>query len=171
MTADPAWLQTARAEGRVLSETGVRAGAIAPPTPESVTSQKTLEKHAVHIAATVHVLWLPGFLPVSTNEDRGHHWSVKARIAKAVRNVVAFHAKRQGLCRATTPRSVGLRLVLPKGQRGCDKDNLKKSLWDALVHAGLLVNDSPRWCHEGPIEYVRHGGALRETFVILTDEE
>ncbi len=164
MTADPSWLTQARAEGRVLSETGIRAGAVFVPTPERAKTSA-----AVVIASTVHVLWLPGFLPVSTNEDRGHHWSVKARIAKAVRGVVAFHAKRQGVPLATTPRSVGMRLVLPKGQRSFDKDNIQKTIRDALKHAGLLVNDSPKWCHEGPIEYVRHAGALRETFVILED--
>jgi hypothetical protein len=43
-----------------------------------------------------------------------------------------------------------------------------KSLLDALVKAGLLVNDSGRWCELGPVTFDRR--PPRQTAVILQDQ-
>ncbi len=160
---EPAWLTDARAAGMVTSEVAINTAAFEQPAKPS----RVVEPGAS--VGVVHVLWLPGYTPHSLNETVGHHWSKKAKSKKADRQIVAHYAKCQGLPIAQTPRRVGLRIILAKGQRAMDVDNIKKGLLDALVHAGLLVNDSPKWCFEGPIEYLRHAGELRETFVLLTD--
>jgi hypothetical protein len=45
--------------------------------------------------------------------------------------------------------------LLGPRQRGADPDAYWKSLLDALVHAGLLVDDSPKWCELGPVRFER----------------
>jgi Holliday junction resolvase RusA-like endonuclease len=121
------------------------------------------------------VLYLPKFLPTSLNKSVGRHWSVKAKQKNGDLEIVQHYAREQRLAMtlhldaALPARRVNVRMVLPKGQRAFDRDNILKGLLDALVQCGLLVNDSPRWCQIGQIEYVRHDGGLRETFVILED--
>ena len=43
--------------------------------------------------------------------------------------------------------------VLPHGFHRPDRDAFWKSTLDALVHAKLLKNDSPKWCVPGDVEY------------------
>ena len=115
-----------------------------------------------------HCLWLPDYTPPSLNQLKGH-WAVAAKKKKADRELVAAHALAQGLPKAAAPRLVELRVVLAAGQRAMDEDNVWKALLDSLVQAGLLKDDSPKWCKRAPAEFLRSGTDLRETFVILTD--
>jgi hypothetical protein len=117
----------------------------------------------------IQVLYLPSYSLASLNKVIGYHWSVKAKQKKSDREIVAHYATVQQLVKAGAPRRVSMRVVLPKGKRAADEDNVWKGCLDALVQAGLLVNDSPAWVKRGPLEYVRHAGDLREVFVILED--
>jgi hypothetical protein len=53
--------------------------------------------------------------------------------------------------------------------RPIDPDGIWKSLCDALVAAGLLVDDSARWCELGSFTQTR--GAAKATRIVLTDLE
>ena len=57
--------------------------------------------------------------------------------------------------KAEKKRRVELIIELSKGQRACDPDAYFKSLGDALVNAGLLVNDSHKWVEWMPVKFVR----------------
>lgn len=117
----------------------------------------------------IHVLHLPGFTPTSTNQLLG---SVRGRcrLKRGDRERVAWEARQAGIPAAEGKRRLGLRVLLPKGQRATDPSNAIKSLEDALVQAGLLRGDSYRWVEPGPVVFARSlDGTTRETFVILED--
>jgi hypothetical protein len=120
-------------------------------------------------AGAVQVLYLPDWQPKALNKLQGH-WAKRSKLKGQDRARIAAAAFANRLGRAERPRSVQLILALAKGQRGVDPDASYKSLLDALVHAGLLVNDSPAWCRALPPEYLRclHG-ARPGAFVVLTD--
>lgn len=117
---------------------------------------------------TVTILHLPDYLPTSLNRILGH-WSRRHRLKKSDRELVTFYALHQQLPEAEGKRRVDLRLVLPLRGRAIDRDNAFKVLLDSLVHAQLLVDDSPKWCVPGEVVYLRSGTSLRETFVLLTE--
>ena len=111
-----------------------------------------------------YCLWLPGHT-TPLNELMGHPMK-RAKLKRRDREFVATWARASRIptakmaihAHALTPdqkRRVSLLVILAPGQRGPDKDCWHKSLCDALVHAGLIVDDSPRWCELGPVEYAR----------------
>lgn len=121
----------------------------------------------------------------STPAPSGRHWclalprhtalvnallhSVKARIARkrADRELVAEWAANAGIPAATGKRRVRLTIVLAPRQRAGDPDAYQKSLGDALVQCGLLVNDSRQWVEWVPPQFAR--GELARMFVELED--
>lgn len=115
------------------------------------------------------ILHLPDYSIRSLNEFTDRHWAVRSRIKKADRELVQHYATEQGIIPAEGKRRISLRIVLPKGQRRLDKDNCKKVILDSLKQSKVIRDDSPKWLEEGPIEYVRHDGELREVFIILED--
>ena len=64
---------------------------------------------------------------------------------------------------------MSLFVTLGKGQRVCDADAFWKSALDALVHAGLLIDDNPRYCQLGEVVQKRGGEGERATVIVLTD--
>jgi Holliday junction resolvase RusA-like endonuclease len=69
---------------------------------------------------------------------------------------VSVCARSADITRAEVPRRVSLHITLGKRQRRPpDRDAWWKSLLDALVACGLLVDDSPRWCDTGTVTYDR----------------
>ena len=112
------------------------------------------------MTATTHTLWIPRWHPHLQNEWDGRHWSVRAKMKKEDRLMVCVYGRisRFGgveIPVATSKRRVMFRFVFPKGKRRFDGDAPIKSGLDALVHAKLLRNDSPRWCELAPVEYAR----------------
>lgn len=95
--------------------------------------------------------------------------SFRGRIGRKRRDreLVAEWAANAGIPAATGKRRVRLTVVLAPRQRGGDPDGYQKSLGDALVHCGLLRNDSARWVEWTPIEYAR--GSRERMFVELED--
>jgi hypothetical protein len=91
----------------------------------------------------------------------------RIRLKKADRDLVGWYARLAGIPSATGKRRVSLRLTLGPRQRGADPDAYWKSLLDALVSCGLLVNDTPRWVELGPVSYRR--GQERATEVTLEE--
>lgn len=117
----------------------------------------------------IQILYLPNYTPRSDNELLSRHWSKRGKIKKADKELFAYYAMEQGISAATTKRRISLRIVVPKGQRRMDTSNVKKVLFDSLKHAKVIRDDGPKWLEEGPVEYVRHDGELREVFIIVED--
>jgi hypothetical protein len=112
-------------------------------------------------------VFVDGWRPASLNELlRGGPWGAH-RLKRRDREYVALFANLARVPRATAKRRVSLRITLPKGQRRWDGDALWKSLLDALVHAGLLKDDNPKWCQIGGVEYLR--GTTLSTAILLED--
>lgn len=112
-----------------------------------------------------YTLTLPSYTPTSTNALMR---SVRARIRlkKSDREIICHYAREQGLPLAMCKRRVSVAITLGKGQRQMDPDNVLKSLLDALVCAGLLVDDGPRWVQLGEVTW--HRGE-RKTVITLED--
>lgn len=102
-----------------------------------------------------HRLCVVDWIPTRLNEFADRHWSVRKRAKDGDKAVVKVHARIDGIPRATGKRRVHLWIGLTKGQRRPDPDSFFKSLLDALVAAGLLVDDGPKWCELAPVGYGR----------------
>ena len=114
-----------------------------------------------------HTLIIAGWTPARLHEWDGRHWSSRSRLKRADRAVVALAARVHGIPPAAGPRRVGLHLAgWPRG-RLPDPDGFWKSTLDALVSAGLLVDDAPRWCALGPVTLER--SAARRAVLTLED--
>ena len=93
---------------------------------------------------------IPRWRPTTANELLRKHWAVRARMKKADAGMVRAYCVQCGVPDAKVRRRVRFRIVqTDKGRRagrGLDGDACLKSGLDALVHARMLVDDSPRWC-------------------------
>lgn len=102
-----------------------------------------------------HVLTIPNWHPVRLNQLLGCHWARRGRLKRQDRNLVAVYARLGCIPQARGRRRVGLTLTMAPRQRCPDPDCFWKSLNDALVHAGLLVDDGPKWCELGRVRFQR----------------
>lgn len=102
---------------------------------------------------TTHTITIPNWRPNLLNELLAVHWSKAAKRKKASGNIVRCYTAH--LPKATVKRRVKLHVVLGKGQRQFDVDAPWKDLLDALVKAGMLVDDSPKWAEIVPVEFSR----------------
>lgn len=95
-----------------------------------------------------YTLVIPNWKPISVNaltrtvKDR-------IRLKRFDREMIVAYAWRQRLAPAEGRRRVSARFVVYSGPLP-DSHNLMKSLLDALVHAGLLLDDSDQWLELGP---------------------
>ena len=114
-----------------------------------------------------YTIEIPNWHPARINQFVGKHWGVGHRLKKADVSMIAFYAKLAHVPIASKKRRMQLTIVYGKRKRQADKDAYWKSLLDALVCAGMLVDDSPKWvtCEE-PI-YERAAKSL--TRIELTD--
>ena len=114
------------------------------------------------------LIQLDRYQPTTLNRLVNSHHMEAARLKKIDTETILGACLEQGVTRATTKRRVTLVIVLGKGQRGPDKDCWWKSTLDALVNAGALVNDSPRWVETaGEPQYLR--AEMKATRIILED--
>ena len=110
-------------------------------------------------------LIIPNYLPPSLNVLMRMHWSKANRLKKECADFVTHYAREQGVEAASEVCRVSLLLTMgPRGRR-FDDDNAWKVILDALVKAGLLVDDSPKWARRGDVWWAR--GPQRETVVVL----
>lgn len=92
----------------------------------------------------------------------------RVRLKRRDRHAVIDHlVLRANVPRAAGRRVVGLTLCFPPGARRPDPDSSHKSILDALVYCGLLVDDGPVWCGVEPVRYLR--GDSRYAVVTLED--
>ncbi len=91
----------------------------------------------------------------------------QTKLKRRDRIIIAEAAALAGIPPATGKRAVRLTVVLSAGQRGADTDAYWKSLLDALVRCGMLVDDSRQHVELLPVEFAR--GESRRMFVELYD--
>ncbi len=140
------------------------------------------------MTAPLQCFWIPGWHPAPLNKLLGHHMAA-ARLKAKDREQVARAALVYGLrkARVVNPplmadaiegcgvdiskikRRMSLTIVAEPGKRACDPDAYSKSLLDAMVHAGLLVNDSRHWVVMEPVKYLRGTKDMWGSLVILED--
>lgn len=111
---------------------------------------------------------IPNWHPARLNQFAGRHWSVGHRLKFQDRSMVMVYAKLHNTKLATVKRRVSLVIVLEPGKRRPDADAYWKSLLDALVSCGQLVDDGPKWCEIGSVTYER---GERGSRIILEDME
>lgn len=88
-----------------------------------------------------HTLYVPDWKPTSLN---GLMASVQAKIKakKRDREMVTLYARMADIPKANCRRRVSVEIGYSGRARECDPDNLTKSLLDALVSCGLLLDDA-----------------------------
>ena len=118
------------------------------------------------IAYFASVAFIPDWHPTPLNELMGHPMTTH-RKKTLDQSVVATYCRLCGVRPATCKRRVRLVLVFAKGQRCPDPDAFWKSLADALVQCGALVNDSRDWVEYLPVEYCR--GDRKSSTIVLED--
>lgn len=109
-------------------------------------------------------LTIPDFLPCTANQLLARVGS-RPRLKRGDRDLIAWYGA--WIPRATGKRRVSVVFCYPPRQRMRDCDAMHKSLLDALVKTGLLVDDHPKWCELGPWSSER--GERRQTMVMLED--
>lgn len=114
-----------------------------------------------------HRIPIKRWRPASLNQLMSGHWRAKHRLKLADRELVGMYAVQAGVPKAEGKRRVSLEIVLQGRQQEADPDAYWKSLLDALVYAGLLVDDSREWCELGAVTYSR--GDEGSTTIVLED--
>jgi hypothetical protein len=114
-----------------------------------------------------HRLVIERWLPCRLNQLVGCHWGTRSKRKRFDREVIAVEALVQRIPKASGKRRVSLVLTLAPRQRAGDPDGYWKSTLDALVCAGLLVDDSRQWCALGAVRFER--GNSRRTAIVLED--
>lgn len=108
--------------------------------------------------------------PTRLNELLGLPWS-RARRKHRDADMVAGYCLQRHVTRATGKRRVSLTIGLGPRERGGDPDCYWKSLLDALVKCGALVDDSAKWVDLGAVEYVREKPRRKFARITLVDVE
>ncbi len=89
------------------------------------------------------VVTILGWHPVSDNKLKGHRMKIH-RLKMADAAVIAAEFHNAGVTKATGRRRVSVVVYQDKG-RPLDGANLNKSLRDAMVQSGGIVDDSAKW--------------------------
>lgn len=108
---------------------------------------------------------VPDWHPTPVNKLYDHHWTKRRKHKQSDTDIVAHYGR--NVPKADRKRSVSLHVVFPAGKRRPDPEALGKSLLDALVHAGILVNDSYDWARLEPPTYSR--GDTLISFITVED--
>lgn len=89
-------------------------------------------------------IWLAGERPISWNKFySGMHWAKRKELADATHLVVQAAV---GPDAEEYKKPVNIRLVAAFKNRPLDADNICAKLYiDGLIHAGVLVDDSPTY--------------------------
>jgi Holliday junction resolvase RusA-like endonuclease len=119
----------------------------------------------------VHRIVIPNWQPARLNQFADKSWHVRSRLKAADKNMVAHYARQADVAPPEGRRKVSLVVVLRKGQRAPDTDAYWKSLLDALVKAGVLIDDNRNGCLTGDVEFQRSRDDGCETTIIVEDVE
>lgn len=108
---------------------------------------------------------IPNWRPASANRLMGVHWSTKHKLKKADKITVGLNCK--GIRQATGKRRVTVEMCYKHPQKEYDKDNVWKSLLDALVQNAMLIDDKPEFCEHGEVTQIKT--TFTQTKIILED--
>lgn len=111
-----------------------------------------------------HVIHIPQWRPATLNQLMGH-WSKTHKLKKSDRQIIAHYCK--DTPKATGKRRVSLHISLKGRQQKADPDAYWKSLLDALVACGQLINDNDANVELGTVTYDREVQA--GTVITLTE--
>lgn len=115
----------------------------------------------------MHTFEIPGWHPARVNELYDRHFWNKAKLKKRDRETVALAKHACRIPEAVGKRRVHVTIVLGPRMRGGDVDAYWKSLLDALVHCGLLIDDRAAYVELTPVKFDR--GQEKSTVVGLED--
>lgn len=110
---------------------------------------------------------IPNWRPCPDNKLAGGiHWAVRAKRKRQDADMVAVYCWDRAP-KATGKRRVRLEIVLSGRQKQVDPLAYCKSLFDALVKCGMLVDDSIEWVEFGGVTFTR--GEKTSTTIILEE--
>ena len=137
----------------------------------------------------IYTVTIPDWIPTPLNRLMRNRYAA-ARLKKRDTRMVSFYAlavpcvalcKSEKVARKAVGisgpqkndpepcrRRVRLAIQLAPKQRGCDDDAFYKTVLDALVNCGLLVDDSRTWC-EPVLPIVWSRGERMATTIVLED--
>lgn len=134
-------------------------------------AELTLAEKRLLPPRSLATLTIDNWQPARLNQLLSGHWSKRARLKRQDRDTVFLAASKgileDGLRFALGKRRVSLEITLAPRQRAGDPDAYWKSLLDALVHAGLLLDDNRQGVELGPVTFIR--GPRRATTITLED--
>jgi len=113
-----------------------------------------------------YVITIPDWNPTPLNKLLGH-WAKAARKKKSDARIVWAYAVSAQVPKATGKRSLQVVITLAKRQRACDPDSYFKSLNDALVCCGMLIDDNRQGVELLPVKFER--AERKATRIILRD--
>lgn len=97
-------------------------------------------------------VFIPDWHPTPLNKLLGNRWKAHA-LKKADRAMVGAYCTK--VPKATAKRWLLTHIILAPGKRACDPDAYFKSLLDALVSNGLLVDDNRQGVECSPPTFER----------------
>lgn len=114
----------------------------------------------------IQTLVIDNFHPTRLNQLLGNRFK-RHRLKASDRDIVTGTAMQQGIIKATGKRRLIVRITLAPRQRAADVDAYQKSLCDALVCCGALLDDNRQSVELGPILFDR--GPRKMTTILLED--
>ncbi len=115
-----------------------------------------------------HTLTMDDWLPTTDNQSR-MHWARSHKAKQGDAATVMWEAMVQRIPKAVCRRKVDIHFTCLRKGRPPDPTNMLKSLLDALKLAGLLIDDSWKWCESRVVGMDRSD--TRKTVIVLTDED
>jgi hypothetical protein len=101
-----------------------------------------------------YTVTIPRFHPARLNQLLGNYHAAGRRKA-ADRAMIGYYCDHYQVPEAKVRRRVSLTLQLGYRMRGGDPDAYWKSVLDALVNCGRLVDDRKEWVELAPVRYER----------------
>jgi len=117
----------------------------------------------------IHTIHIPRWLPTSDNKLTGCHWAVSRSKKAGDMNMIAVTAHNQKIPKAQGKRRVEIVLTIAKSKKGRrpDPTNFYKSVMDALVGLGYLIDDNSKHMEHLPTRL--ETGDETATTIYLTD--
>lgn len=114
-----------------------------------------------------YIIHIPNWHPTPLNNLLKAHWGDASRMKSGDAQMMAAYAYKAHIPKAIGKRSVGITIVLGKGQRGCDPDAYHKTTHDGLKRHGYLKDDNRQWLDIVPTKYTR--SAQPATIIHITE--